>query len=165
MRRRTLLCQRSNVWPLKTSLWSPTLLTRLIWRLVIYSCFRERNRNCQGVVFRMCWKFKNNCWLSYTRSQKVSSSGDCSSGRNAVPLRTFGWGLTPWSRVLLEKLTGHQLVKKFPAFYGTRRFITAFTRAHHLSLSWAIGCTKESVQVRCPVKCFVTWSFFTMRSC
>jgi len=27
--------------------------------------------------------------------------------------------LTPWSRVLLEKLTGLQLVKKFPAFYGT----------------------------------------------
>jgi hypothetical protein len=43
--------------------------------------------------------------------------------------------LTPWSRVLLEKLTGFQLVKKFPAFYGTRRFITADTRARHLSLS------------------------------
>jgi hypothetical protein len=25
--------------------------------------------------------------------------------------------LTPWSRMLLEKLTGSQLVKKFPAFY------------------------------------------------
>jgi hypothetical protein len=37
--------------------------------------------------------------------------------------------LTPWSRVLLEKLTGSQIVKKFPAFYGTRRFITAFTSA------------------------------------
>jgi len=36
-----------------------------------------------------------------------------------------------------EKLTGFQLVKKFPAFYGTRRFITAFTRARHLFLSWA----------------------------
>jgi len=35
--------------------------------------------------------------------------------------------LTPWSRVLLEKLTGLQLVKKCPAFYGNRRFITAFT--------------------------------------
>jgi len=43
--------------------------------------------------------------------------------------------LTPWSRVLLEKLTGLQLVKKFPAFYGTRRFITALTSASHLSLS------------------------------
>ena len=45
--------------------------------------------------------------------------------------------LTPCSRVLLEKLTGFQLVKKFPAFYGTQRFITAFTSARHLSLSWA----------------------------
>jgi len=41
------------------------------------------------------------------------------------------------SRVLLEKLTGLQLFKKFPAFYGTRRFITVFTSARHLSLSWA----------------------------
>ena len=43
--------------------------------------------------------------------------------------------VTPWSRVLLEKLTGFQPVKKFPAFYGNRRFITAFTSARHLSLS------------------------------
>jgi hypothetical protein len=40
--------------------------------------------------------------------------------------------LTPCSN-----LTGLQLVKKFPAFHGTRRFITAFTSARHLSLSWA----------------------------
>ena len=45
--------------------------------------------------------------------------------------------LTPWSRVLLEKLTGLQLVKKFAAFHGTRRFITALTSVRHLSLSWA----------------------------
>ena len=45
--------------------------------------------------------------------------------------------LTPWSRVLLEKLIGSQLVKKFPAFYGTGSIITAFTRARHLTLSWA----------------------------
>jgi len=43
--------------------------------------------------------------------------------------------LTVCSRVLLEKLTGFHLVKKFPAFYGTQRFITAFTSARHLSLS------------------------------
>jgi len=33
--------------------------------------------------------------------------------------------LTLCSRVLLEKLTGLQLVKNFPAFYGNRKFITA----------------------------------------
>ena len=33
--------------------------------------------------------------------------------------------------------TGLQLVKKFPAFHGTRRFITALTSVRHPSLSWA----------------------------
>ena len=44
--------------------------------------------------------------------------------------------LTPRCRVLLEKLTGLQLVKKFPAFHGTRMFITVLTSVRHLSLSW-----------------------------
>jgi hypothetical protein len=43
--------------------------------------------------------------------------------------------LNPRNRVILEKLTSSQLVKIFPAFYGTRRFINAFTSARHLSLS------------------------------
>jgi hypothetical protein len=34
--------------------------------------------------------------------------------------------LIPWSRVFLEKLTVAQLVKKYLAFYGTRRFTTVF---------------------------------------
>jgi hypothetical protein len=46
-----------------------------------------------------------------------------------MDLREVGWrGGMDW------KLTGPQLVKKFPAFYGTRMFITAFTRASRLSL-------------------------------
>ena len=38
---------------------------------------------------------------------------------------------------LLEKLTGLQLVKKFPTFHGTRRFITPLTSFCQLSLSWS----------------------------
>ena len=45
----------------------------------------------------------------------------------------FTYLLTPWS-IVLEKLTGPQLVKKFPVFYGTRKFITSFTSSSHLSL-------------------------------
>jgi len=41
--------------------------------------------------------------------------------------------LTIWSSVLLEKLNGSQLVKKFHAFYETLRFITTFTSACLLS--------------------------------
>jgi hypothetical protein len=44
--------------------------------------------------------------------------------------------LTAHSTVRLDKLTGLKPVKKFPAFYWTRRFITAFTSARHLSVSW-----------------------------
>ena len=55
----------------------------------------------------------------------------------AKVIKIITYLLTPWCRVLLEKLIGLQLVKKFPAFHGTRRFITALTSVHHMSLSWA----------------------------
>jgi len=45
--------------------------------------------------------------------------------------------LTPWSRVLLEKLIATQLLKKLPTFYATQRFISVFTRALKWFLSWA----------------------------
>jgi hypothetical protein len=44
--------------------------------------------------------------------------------------------VTPWSKVLLEKLTSSQLVK-FPTFYWIWKFITTLTSACLLSLSWA----------------------------
>jgi hypothetical protein len=37
----------------------------------------------------------------------------------------------------LEKLIVSKLIKQPPEFYGTRTFTSAFTTAHHLSLSWA----------------------------
>jgi hypothetical protein len=43
--------------------------------------------------------------------------------------------LNPCNTVLLQKLIGAELVKKFPEFYGTQTFITAFTSARHLCLS------------------------------
>jgi len=50
--------------------------------------------------------------------------------------RPFLLTYLPHAAVLLEKLTGSQLVKKFPAFYGNRKFITPFTNSRHLCLSW-----------------------------
>jgi hypothetical protein len=46
--------------------------------------------------------------------------------------------LTPWSSVLLEKLNGFQLVKKFPTFCRTLRFIIVFTSAHLLSQIYSV---------------------------
>ena len=50
------------------------------------------------------------------------------------PQRKCGVLCTSSSRVFLQRLTVPQLVKKFPAFLGTRRFITAFTTDRHVSL-------------------------------
>jgi len=44
--------------------------------------------------------------------------------------------LTAWSRGVLEKETVAKIAKKFPASYGTRRFITVFTRSRH----WPLPC-------------------------
>ena len=43
--------------------------------------------------------------------------------------------LTPWNRVLLEKLTGSAASQEIPRIFGTPRFITVLTSARHLSLS------------------------------
>jgi hypothetical protein len=43
--------------------------------------------------------------------------------------------LRSWA--LLQKLPIVQPLKNVPGFYGTRKFITVFTRALHWSLSWA----------------------------
>jgi hypothetical protein len=61
----------------------------------------------------------------------------CDTGRHiqAVP-----WSfiyITPWSWALLERSLVVWTLDSFPAFYGTRRFNTEFTRALSLSLSWA----------------------------
>jgi hypothetical protein len=45
--------------------------------------------------------------------------------------------LTPWSRVLLEKLTGSAASQEIPRIFGARRFIAVFTSARYLSLSSA----------------------------
>jgi len=60
----------------------------------------------------------------------------CVSNNTVMPSHLLTYLPTPWSRVLLDKLTSSQLIKKLPTFYDTRRFITAVTNARHLSLSW-----------------------------
>ena len=99
-----------------------------------------------------------NAQLAVTRSLRVAQKSrfGCSFRKTQCYLRSVparhsrAWNLktsrlqnlltyllTPYGRVLHEKLTGFHFVKKFPAFYGTRRFTTAFTSARHLSLSCA----------------------------
>ena len=45
--------------------------------------------------------------------------------------------LTPWNRVLLEKLTGSAASQEILRIFGTRKFLTVLPSARHLSLSIA----------------------------
>jgi len=69
-------------------------------RVAISTELFQRSLNCEQILF----------------------IGKHGSGRgNGRTLLTYllTYLLTPWSRVLLERLTGFQLLKNFPAFYGT----------------------------------------------
>jgi len=75
---------------------------------------------------------------SHTRKAGSLGSGSRYSRGIRHLLCLITYLITPWSRIL-KRLTGSQLVMKFPTFYGIRRFITAFTSARHLSLTRAIS--------------------------
>jgi hypothetical protein len=55
------------------------------------------------------------------------------------------YALNKWTSVLLEKPIAPRPVKKFPAFYGTHKFITAFITDRHLSLSWAKSSSRAPI--------------------
>jgi hypothetical protein len=67
----------------------------------------------------------------YTTKNKgsVLQRNRCERALSSIKPYSVTYLRTPCSRVLLE-----QLVKKFPAFYGNRRFTAAFTSGRHLSL-------------------------------
>ena len=67
-----------------------------------------------------------------TRYRPSQQSGEVKPS----PPTSLTYLLTPWSRVLLEKLTGSAATQEIPCIFGTRRFITVLTSARHLSLSW-----------------------------
>ena len=75
--------------------------------------------------------------LKYIANRQSTSNCNIQFQTLVITRPILTYLLTPWSRVLLEKLTGFAANKKFPAFYGTRKSITILTSARHLSLSWA----------------------------
>ena len=103
--------------------------------------------------------FTNICYINYFREHPVSNTGSHSTYWSYLYLCILVWRwskerpkhaaiikyqhhiltclLTPWSRVLLEKLTGSAASQEIPRIFGTRRILTVITSARHLSLSWA----------------------------
>ena len=68
----------------------------------------------------------------------ISLLSDSQMNPRCVRIRN-GWNanlLTPWSRVLLEKLTGSAASQEIPRIFGTPKFFTVLTSARQLYLSW-----------------------------
>jgi hypothetical protein len=70
--------------------------------------------------------------LLYTVSDIPMQSGEVPRRSWLLVLLPY---ITPWSRVLLEKLIVAPVVEKFPSFHSARRFIVVFARNHNRSLS------------------------------
>ena len=88
-----------------------------------------------GILYIMQWKFgslficpqfqmqhvyfaqgKSN-WLLWETYENIFKTNDFDSKGPYRAMKTYL--LTPWSRVILQKLTDSRIVKKFHAFYGT----------------------------------------------
>jgi len=117
-----------------------------------YTCFEPEGSSSGRRLYVQLWysvlymhQYKQLCrWkliLMHVKQAMPYLYGQPSSLRWTLGVQTcrrqLTYLLTPWFRVLLEELTCLQLVTKFPAFYGTRMFITALTSVRHLSLSSA----------------------------
>ena len=75
-------------------------------------------------------------WISETARRRLvlkDTQGKKAIGKTGVT--GIPYLLTPWGRVLLEKLTGFAASQEIPRIYGNRKFIAVFTSARHLSLS------------------------------
>jgi len=101
------------------------------------TCVLNRKLGRPHIRYRVLAKRKIYCFYRLPNTDRLACSLFTTPTRLSllkIP-KFITYLFTPWSRVFLAKLIGSQLVKKIPAFCGTRWFITA--SAHHLSLFWA----------------------------
>jgi hypothetical protein len=88
----------------------------------------EKNQDRQR-----CGKLKNKVKIVQVVSVEFSLVMD--EQKNILFSHLLTYLLTPWNRVLLDKLTGFAASQEIPRIYGTRKFITVLTSARHLGLS------------------------------
>ena len=79
---------------------------------------------------RYCWDLTTYVWRTVTHTQ-------CDTWRASICDDMTSLQMHCSYHRVLENLTHHQPVQKFPSFYETRRFVIVFTTFEHFSLSWA----------------------------
>jgi hypothetical protein len=122
--------------------------TEVEQRLVIRFCLWSQAIKTPQIYTRMLTQYSNNKYRGLlskgvllfnenVRPHSVADNVEVIRRLKFVlqPHPSLTYLLTPYRRVLLAKLTGFQLVKKLPTFYGIRRFISKFRSARQLPLS------------------------------
>jgi hypothetical protein len=99
---------------------------------------REDDAEASGCIeLFIAYVFRHWIW-GFFPLKTLMFSPDCATPQSEYsPLWEPQIVITPGNWVLTDKLTIPQLVKIVFAFYGTRRFITVFTKACYLFMSWA----------------------------
>ena len=115
--------------PVPVPLLSPQIPNKPAWDPTWACAVRRRRLTAWPIAWLIGVQFESRSDCGHRSRMFIGCS---------VSLRTMT--LTPRSTVLPEKLKRPQLVKKYQAFYGTWRFITAFTSIHHLSQINPVPC-------------------------
>ena len=87
-----------------------------------FGSFPDIHNNLRGILKGLPENHCCQCFLTLTLASEVEYFvEDCSKCEfsDCMGLHIINL-LTPWCRIFLEKLTGLQLVKKFPAFHETQ---------------------------------------------
>jgi len=104
----------------------------LVYALCILdSCMRIQNYKDSIICYELCI---NACFIYSIWNEIPNSPPESDFHIQHFRVRNTTL-LTLQRRVLLEKLTVTQLVKKFLTIHRTQRFITVFTKAHQWILS------------------------------
>jgi hypothetical protein len=106
--------------------------------------FSKKKTECRFISWRCQFRFPfpvvivREVFDDFPRPLKANPEVVSRNGLRLRPLLELSIvNPSAWSRIHRSMLIVSQLVKKFPTVYGYWRFITAYTRACHLSLSWA----------------------------
>jgi hypothetical protein len=113
--------------------WSIHISTTFTWRILVFND-KKPCKLKDKYKFPKAATFYTSRLLQLTHRHIHPEDWGASLHQNTYKITYL---ITPWSRVLLEKLTGSAASQEIPRIFGTRRFITVFTSARHLSLPCA----------------------------
>jgi hypothetical protein len=135
-----------------------------------YQCFRapqclylQCRRTFSALNMEAAYSSKTSVWSTRLHCSTVQKTKDVhhrliSKIQNTCLKNKQRNKLTLWSWALIKRPPVVKPIKNFPAFYAILRFNIAFTRALHLSPSWARPIQSTPPHPICPSKVKVSTS-------